>query len=199
MKKKYELIIFDLAGTLVDTGSIAPMIAFNRAFKEAGHDIPDEVIRKFMGTNKRDHIRLIFEDLELDFKDAIVETEKIYACFKRHISTAIEETSRPIKGIPQTLTRLQDLGYRLAVTTGYNKEQSLLVYNSTARTMHNQWWLPRPIICSNDVNKGRPYPYMCFKAMEYYGIDSGLILLILFLIQDKVCMVLIFHKVMVCL
>jgi len=50
-------IIFDLAGTLIDTGCRAPVHAMTTAFAKNGLLVTDEIVRADMGLPKRAHIK----------------------------------------------------------------------------------------------------------------------------------------------
>ena len=54
---KYEGIIFDWAGTTVDYGCMAPVEAFDEAFRAYSIEPKMEEIRKPMGMLKIDHVR----------------------------------------------------------------------------------------------------------------------------------------------
>lgn len=56
-----EAVIFDWAGTTVDYGSLAPVIAFKKAFADVGIELSDDDIRRDMGMAKWDHIGRILE------------------------------------------------------------------------------------------------------------------------------------------
>ena len=58
---KYEGIIFDWAGTTVDYGCMAPVRAFDEAFKSFGIEPTMEEIRKPMGMLKIDHVRTMLQ------------------------------------------------------------------------------------------------------------------------------------------
>lgn len=58
---KYEGIIFDWAGTTVDYGCMAPVRAFDEAFKSFGIEPTMEEIRKPMGMLKIDHVRTMLK------------------------------------------------------------------------------------------------------------------------------------------
>ena len=51
-----ELVIFDWAGTLIDHGCRAPLVAFLDAFEACGLPIDEATARKPMGAHKRDHV-----------------------------------------------------------------------------------------------------------------------------------------------
>lgn len=48
-----KAVVFDWAGTVVDCGVIAPVIAFQQVFEDEGVPITDEETRGPMGTHKR--------------------------------------------------------------------------------------------------------------------------------------------------
>ena len=52
-----KAVIFDWAGTLVDFGSIAPVIALSELFAKHGVSLTADEVRAPMGLLKRDHIR----------------------------------------------------------------------------------------------------------------------------------------------
>ncbi len=62
---KLKLLIVDGAGTLFDPKSIVPAYAFQDSFSQAGYDVPLETIVKFMGREKKEHIRLILKEPEV--------------------------------------------------------------------------------------------------------------------------------------
>ena len=72
---KKQLFVFDVAGTLVDLFSKAPLIAFHQAFSE--FDLyPNEMqMKASMGKNKFEHIQDILK--ELDISDDHI-TDDIY-------------------------------------------------------------------------------------------------------------------------
>ena len=56
---KLQTVIFDLAGTLVDFGSRAPVLAFQRLFTDLGIEVSEAQAREPMGSEKRSHIARI--------------------------------------------------------------------------------------------------------------------------------------------
>ena len=54
-----QAVIFDWAGTTVDYGSRAPIVAFQQAFANVGIEITEAEIRKDMGLDKYTHIHKI--------------------------------------------------------------------------------------------------------------------------------------------
>src|SRR6202012_3109072 len=56
LKDRYDLVIFDWAGTMVDFGSEAPVLALIEAYEAEGVTISAAAARQDMGKAKRDHV-----------------------------------------------------------------------------------------------------------------------------------------------
>src|SRR5688572_27703698 len=65
MRSKYtgplRAVVFDWAGTVLDYGSRAPVLAVMRTFADHGVPVTSEEARGPMGMAKRDHIVALFE------------------------------------------------------------------------------------------------------------------------------------------
>ena len=55
--KRFDLVIFDWAGTMVDFGCRAPILALREAFARRGVELDDVILRADMGKAKADHVR----------------------------------------------------------------------------------------------------------------------------------------------
>ena len=58
---KLELVIFDLAGTVIEFGSLATIKAIKKIFIKKNIHISNELIKKYMGLKKINHIKKILE------------------------------------------------------------------------------------------------------------------------------------------
>ena len=58
---RFDAVIFDWAGTLVDVGSLAPTQIFVEAFAAFGITVTLDQARGPMGLSKRDHIRTLLQ------------------------------------------------------------------------------------------------------------------------------------------
>ena len=170
-----KLVIFDLAGTLIDEGNKAPMSAFKSAFNKHNYEISEEEINQFMGLNKKDHISLLLqESVGLTFDDTPQGNQlhnelvdDVYSAFQESLNEYIVSTSKPIPGVPEVIENIKKLNVSVAITTGYNRETVNLIEDNL-----KDWELPGVVITSDDVSDGRPFPYMCFRAMEFHTIFS---------------------------
>lgn len=110
--KKYETIIFDLDGTLLDTlGDLAASV--NYALKT--HNMPTHTIddvRRFVGNG----VRLLMERAIPDGA-ANPLFEETFATFRQHYLEHSLDTTRPYDGIMEMLQTLRSRGYRTAVVS----------------------------------------------------------------------------------
>ena len=57
----YKAVIFDLAGTLIDHGSCAPVAAFVDLFHAHGIKVDASLVRSYMGLGKREHLEALLQ------------------------------------------------------------------------------------------------------------------------------------------
>src|SRR5277367_6177157 len=62
LKSRFDLVIFDWAGTMVDFGCEAPVMALIEAFGDEGVVIDAATARRDMGKAKIDHVRALLEE-----------------------------------------------------------------------------------------------------------------------------------------
>jgi len=110
--KKYDTIIFDLDGTLLDTLSdLAASV--NYALK--AHDMPTHSIdnvRRFVGNG----VRLLMERAVPDGAKN-PKFEEAFATFRQHYMEHSLDTTRPYDGIMDMLQTLRGRGYHTAVVS----------------------------------------------------------------------------------
>jgi len=178
--EKQRLLVFDLAGTLIDEGSEAPVRAFEEAFKKVGHPTTRETIVRYMGTNKREHIGYILTEMDHEswgkrFQGTATMTreqvymdilERVYESFNVMMAEVIYDHIKPIDKVPEVIERLKtEKNFNVVITTGYN----LPIRDIIVSESRKYWTLPGPIICGDSVTIGRPWPYLIFRAMEVHG------------------------------
>jgi phosphoglycolate phosphatase len=108
----YTTYIFDLDGTLLDTlDDLAASV--NYALRTHGmpaHSTDD--VRRFVGNG----VRKLMERAVPDGADNPL-FEEAFATFRQHYMTHSLDTTRPYKGVPETLAALKARGCRLAVVS----------------------------------------------------------------------------------
>ncbi len=173
-----EAVIFDWAGTTVDYGSLAPVIAFKRAFKDAGIDLSDDDIRQDMGMAKWDHIGKILEldDVKQQWQEKYStlptndDRKKLYKGFQQSLLHYLKEYTELKTGVLKTFNYLKEYGIKVATTTGYTAEMMKIVKDKAAE----DGYTPDLVVTSEDVNnQGRPSPAMIQFIMDKFNIDDS--------------------------
>ena len=161
------LAIFDIAGTLIeDTGVLVR--AFSQALGLSGVRATEEEIQEWRGAAKRDVIRH-FVSKHLDRRSPQIEgmVEEAYSAFRRLLEENYrKEAIKPIAGVEDTLDWLRSRNILIATTTGFYREVRDLILQKLG-------WDGSFFdcnVCSDDVPKGRPAPYMVFQCMSCLGI-----------------------------
>lgn len=161
-----QLVVFDLAGTTIeDDGAVLTcLVETAQAYDLPG--TPDE-LNALMGMNKREVFGLLAARLHPAdaalaerLADTALETfiGKMKAAYERHLA--------PIPGAEETFAFLRARGIKVATDTGFDATIGGLI-------MERLNWPGRLIdlaVFSSDVSRGRPAPYMIFRAMERLGI-----------------------------
>ncbi len=162
--KQLEAVIFDWAGTTVDYGCMAPILAMKHAFLQQELAVTIDEIRKPMGMLKIDHIKamLNMERIKLDFNQKYGrysqhhDIQKIYTDFETSIFSMLHNHTEVIPGMLDVQSFLRKNHIKIGSTTGYTKKMIDIV----AESAKDQGYNPDFIIAADEVKKGRPYPYM---------------------------------------
>ena len=175
--KKIEAVIFDWAGTTVDYGSFAPVVAFAKAFEKFGIKPTTDEIREPMGMLKWDHIHAMMKMPRIteEWKKAHgrmwekSDVDAIYEQSERAIFEVLNEFSTPKPYVTEEIAKLREKGIKIGSTTGYTTEMMEIVVKSAEK----QGYKPDAWFCPNHTeNKGRPYPYMIFRNLEVLAVSS---------------------------
>ncbi|WP_419785484.1 phosphonoacetaldehyde hydrolase [Pseudodesulfovibrio sp.] len=174
-----QAVVLDWAGTAVDYGSVGPVAVFVEVFANQGVDVTWAEARRPMGLMKRDHIISMCQDpdvltkwlaakgtnpTEEDIDVMYVETEKLMvACIAKH--------SDPIPGLLDAIAVLRNMGVKIGSCTGYTGPMMDVLVPEAAKKGYS----PDSVVCSTDVPRGRPYPYMCYQNainLEVYPMEA---------------------------
>jgi phosphonoacetaldehyde hydrolase len=165
-----QAVIFDWAGTTVDHGSRAPARVFVEIFARSGVAITDAEARGPMGRAKRDHIAAILAlpRVSAAWHDtqgrAPTESDldRLYGDFLPLQRAALVRHADVIPGVPEVVAECRRRGFKIGGSTGYTR--SLMdVLEPLARA---GGYAPDVSICADDVPRGRPAPWMLFRAAE---------------------------------
>ena len=165
-----ELVVFDMAGTtIVDNGEIAA--AFQTALKHFGYDVPTDAINMVMGYKKTKAIKIMLNlyDSSANISEELIE--EIHAVFLNEMAAHYCDVNE-IEVLPyveEIFLFLKSKGIKVALDTGFTKQIADIIIDKLG-------WLKNNIIdcmvCSDEVPKGRPYPYMIQKIMQQVGVTN---------------------------
>ncbi len=164
------LVVFDWAGTLVDYGSFAPVVALQKAFDLRGIRLVAAHAREPMGRSKREHIEAVLRMPEIELQWRKVhgrptsqgDVDAIYRDFQIMQLAVLEGHSRLTPGALDTLHDLRERGVRVATTTGYFRKAA----DRVLAAAEAQGFVPDHAVCADDVSAGRPAPWMIYACME---------------------------------
>ena len=165
--KAIRLVVFDLAGTTVDDGGGTVLGCLIEAARI--HELPGspEELNALMGMNKREVFDLLARRRHgEDVRRAEQVAEEALATFVQSMRAAYEHSLRPVNGAEEVFTFLRERGIKVATDTGFDAQVTQLIVQRLD-------WPGRLIdlaVCSSDVPRGRPAPYMIFRAMEQVGV-----------------------------
>lgn len=164
-----RLVVLDMAGTTVsDDDAVAA--AFQKAFSMHGFSVSADEVKPLMGYKKTHAIQKVLEMNETFYNDDLVEI--IHNDF---VDEMIDhyESSPEVKPAPYAediLIWLKEKGIRVAMNTGFPREIADVIIDRFQ-------WLEKKLvdeyIASDEVEHGRPFPYMIRKLMESGGITDS--------------------------
>jgi phosphonoacetaldehyde hydrolase len=167
---KIQAVIFDWAGTTVDFGSLAPVAVFREIFRQQAVDITLAEAREPMGRGKLEHIaavaamprvRTAWERVH-GTEPTEADILQMYQAFLPLQKETLANYADLIPGLINTITWLRVHDIRIGSTTGYTRE--LMEVLSTV--VRERGFSPDNIVCSDDVHKGRPAPWMLLRSAE---------------------------------
>ena len=120
LKSRFDLVIFDWAGTMVDFGCEAPVKALIEAFAADGISIDAAIARRDMGKSKVDHVRALLAVASVAdawckrFGRACDQSdvERLMRRLGPLMRRRAEEASELIPGALETFQRLRAAGFR---------------------------------------------------------------------------------------
>lgn len=159
-----KLMVFDMAGTTVEDAGQVPK-AFNAALAEADIRITDEQLAQIRGASKREAIAELVAGYGSPSWQG--RAEDVYAAFVRHMAREFNAGVRALPGAEEAFRFLRAQGVKIALTTGFDRDIARLLLDALGWTS-----IADHFACGDDVPRGRPAPYLIFRAMEATGIDS---------------------------
>jgi phosphonoacetaldehyde hydrolase len=174
IKNRFDLVIFDWAGTMVDFGCQAPVIALIEAFAAEGVVIDEAAARRDMGVAKIDHVRSLLRVSSIaaawTARHGGPPDDRAVAALLARLEPLMREqaarASTLIPGARECFDRLRADGLRVASSTGYTRSMMQGVLPRAAE----QGYVPEHLVCSGETPVGRPSPLMIYKACAELGV-----------------------------
>ncbi|PBC61962.1 hydrolase [Streptomyces sp. Tue6028] len=158
---RYDLVIFDNDGVLVDSERISNTILAAH-LTELGHPTSyEDSIRDYMGSAMHRIHDLVHERsgrrLPDDFDD--VFHARVFAAFERELE--------PVPGAVQVLEKLAADGVPYCVASSGSHERIRVGHRKTGL---DQWFDEERVFSSQDVGRGKPAPDLFLHAAERMGV-----------------------------
>lgn len=168
-----DAVLFDLAGTTIDHGCVAPVHAFVEVFARRGVGVDVATARGPMGTHKREHVERLCADPGVaarwrrarggpptaeDVDALVAEAEALQIAL-------MPRACAPIRGLLPLAAALRARGVKLGATTGYTRP----IVAALAPLMAAAGWAPEVLVTSDEVPAGRPAPDLNLAAARRLG------------------------------
>jgi len=165
-----KLVVFDMAGTTVKDNHEVTR-AFQAALKKSNYKVPIELIDPLMGYEKNQAIRQILRLHE--HNDAKITNElvgKIHKDFVQNMISHYRDAKgiEPLPHVEETFAKLHEQGVQVGVNTGFSRDIADTIIN---RLQWKEKGLIDHVVGSDEVEFGRPHPYMIQKMMLEGGIE----------------------------
>jgi phosphonoacetaldehyde hydrolase len=169
-----KAVVLDWAGTMIDHGSRAPVVAMQRVFESAGVAITEAEVRAHMGRAKRDHIRAILAEprAAAAWRDAHGrnatedDVSELHDALEPVMREAMKDCAALIPGAADMAARIRDAGIRIGSGTGYTRTMMTDILPLAAE----QGYAPDVVVCAGETKEGRPSPLMLWKALVELGV-----------------------------
>jgi phosphonatase-like hydrolase len=167
-----KLVIFDMAGTVVDEDNVVYKTLHN-AINKKGYNLTLDFVLEFgAGKEKFQAIKDILKEMKVvDFnKEAIM----IFDDFKTILSEAYNKLDvSSYDGVEDFIQDLKKANIKVALNTGYDKKTAQLLLDKMKWKLGVHYDV---LVTADDVEKGRPNPDMIFEAMKILLVELLLVL-----------------------
>lgn len=166
-----KLVVFDLAGTTIQDES-GVMKVFQTSLEHRGYQVATEEVATVMGYKKDEAIRMLLQKYEADPDKITTELiDEIHADFIQQMIGfyQIPTAALPFPHTQETFEKLHSQGIKIGINTGFPRVIAEAVLN---RTGWQEQKLIDYTITSDEVEAGRPHPYMIQKMMAGFGISN---------------------------
>jgi phosphonatase-like hydrolase len=166
-----KLVVFDIAGTTVkDDHDVSK--AFQAALKKSNYEVPIDLIDPLMGYEKNLAIKQILRLHE--HNEAKITPELVSKIHKEFVIQMINyyQTApgiEPLPNVEETFAALRAMRIQVGINTGFSRD---IADTIVKRLQWVEKGLIDHVVGSDEVELGRPYPYMIQKMMLDGGIEK---------------------------
>ena len=168
LRDHFDLVIFDWAGTMVDFGCQAPVLAIKEGFARRGVTVSSLQVRRDMGKAKVDHVRALLQDPAVRSawltarvaEPCEADVQALMADLNPLMREQAKKAAQLIDGALETYRTLRAENLKVASSTGYTRDMMEPVLKEAAA----QGYKPDHLVCSGETPAGRPSPLMIYKA-----------------------------------
>lgn len=168
-----KLVVFDIAGTTVkDNHDVSK--AFQAALKKYNYEISLEKINPLMGYEKNQAITQMLHLHEKDeSKITAALVDNIHREFVHQMINYYQFAPgiEPLPNVEETFAILHQMGIQVGINTGFSRDIAETIIN---RLQWREKGLIDHLVGSDEVELGRPHPYMIRKMMHEAGITDPL-------------------------
>lgn len=173
MNPALKAVVFDWAGTMIDFGSRAPVVALCKLFEASGVPLTEAEARADMGMAKSDHIASILAGSRVrnawlaahgkapDEADGAA----LFGDIGPMMREAARECAELIPGAADVAGRLRAAGVKIGSCTGYTRPMMADILPLAEA----QGYKPDMLVCAGDTLAGRPSPLMLWKNLVELG------------------------------
>lgn len=167
-----QLVVFDIAGTTVtDRGNINEV--FRQAFASVGlTDVDAKDVDDVMGYRKKEAIKKIVSKYKHGFENDDDFIESIHSEFSDRM-VSFYETDEDLKPLPfaeKVFRELKDHNVKVALNTGFTRAITTPILKRLA--WDNADFIDE-VICSDEVDEGRPQPFMMQRLMQKLKVTDA--------------------------
>jgi phosphonoacetaldehyde hydrolase len=174
MHPKLKAVVFDWAGTMIDFGSRAPVVALCRVFEAAGVPVSEAEARVEMGRAKIDHIRALLANPRVAEAWAVergspsneADVALLFAQIEPMMREAARDCTTLIPGAAEVVAELRAAGVKIGSCTGYTRDMMADILPRAAE----QGYAPDMVVCAGETAEGRPSPLMIWKILVELGV-----------------------------
>lgn len=151
---RFPVVLFDLDGTLIDSGAMI-LASFRHATSTVlARDLPDEILLAGVGGSSLEEQMNVLSPVRAD---------ELVAAYRAH-NAPLHDHLRPCPGIADVLDRLHGEGRRLGIVTAKRLRSVALAFESLG---HEDVF--GAVVTTDDVERGKPHPDGILLALDRLG------------------------------